>query len=131
MTEIWDTLKHFSKDEAWGKPQKMNGLLLLLLDKIRELTGWPIIVHCGTQGRHVKKSQHYLGNAVDFHFKTDVPLKEQVLKLLEILKVLQVDERVGLGVYKWGFHLDVRGTKARWGRIGKDYISFEEAVKYL
>ena len=129
--EIWDTLKHFNKNEAWGKPQKINGLLLLLLDKIRDLSGWPIIIHCGTQGHHVRHSQHFKGNAVDFHFETEVSLKEQVVRLLEILDILQVGNRVGLGVYRWGFHLDVRGTKARWGRIGKDYISFEEAVKYL
>ena len=132
---VWDVLEHFSVKEAWGEPGKINGLLLLLLETIRTALGYPIIIHCGTQGVHTKNSQHYLGNAVDFHFDTITPFPEQVSKLLKVLSALQVSDRVGLGVYPdWnnpGFHLDVRGYAARWGRIGSDYVSFNKVLEYL
>lgn len=133
---VFKYLKHFTEKEKWGDPLYMNGLLLLLLDKVRDLYGKTFIVHCGfeTSG-HVSKSQHYLGNAVDFHIVDDLPFYRQVEKIEQILDELQVEDKVGLGIYPdWthpGFHLDVRGSKARWGRIGSKYVSFEEALEYV
>lgn len=133
---IWGQLRHFTIDEKWGDPNKMNGLLLILLDHTRDLYGNIFTIHCGyaTTG-HSPKSQHYLGNAVDFHIVSDEPFADQVRRLLQIFDLLQVSDRIGLGIYpEWshpGFHLDVRGRKARWGRIQGRYVSFETAFRSL
>lgn len=132
---IWNRLKYFSEGENWGDPRKINGLLLLLLEAIRDILKMPIVIHCGTQGKHVKNSQHYLGNAVDFHIVTNLPYRVQVKVMESILEGLQVDDRVGFGIYpEWnhpGFHLDVRGERARWGMVGGRYVSYEEAKKKI
>ena len=110
--------------------------LMLILDKIREKFGYPIIIHCTyeTSG-HTKHSWHYKGKACDFHFLCDFPYKDQVDILLNILKVLKLENKVGLGLYPdWehkGFHLDVRGSKARWGRKKDIYVSFDKILKYI
>jgi uncharacterized protein YcbK (DUF882 family) len=66
---------------------------------------------------HSDKSQHYEGNAVDFH-ADNITLEEAYVKLCKILDLLQLTDRVGLGLYPdWnspGFHLDLRGSRARW-----------------
>jgi len=132
---VFQYLQWFSPNENWGDPFMMNGLLLLLLDAIRGRWGKPFVIHCGyeTSG-HASKSQHYVGNAVDFHIKDELPFYAQVEKMEQILAELQVADKVGLGIYPdWahpGFHLDVRGTRARWGRIGGKYVSFKEALVY-
>lgn len=126
-------LKHFRPEEpGWkGNFHKVNGLLLLLLDALREEIGYPFVIHCAyeTSG-HSPKSQHYIGNAVDFHIE-GLPFPEAVIRMEEALERLQVADRVGLGLYPcWynpGFHLDVRndGKRARWGRIKGDYLSYD------
>ena len=127
---IWEKLKWFIKGEAWGNPDEMNGCLLLLLDAVREIVGKEFVIHCGyeTDG-HTSASQHYMGNAVDFHVLTTLPFQKQIDRMEEVLKGLQVDEAVGLGAYHdWynkGFHLDVRGFKARWARIDGEYVSID------
>jgi uncharacterized protein YcbK (DUF882 family) len=120
MTTIWDRLRHFSPQENWGDPEKMNGALLWLLDEVREHFGCPVVIHCGyDEAGHAVNSQHYLGNAVDFHFVTEMPFSQQYQELENFLFGLQLHNHVGLGVYpQWnrpGFHLDVRGIQARWG----------------
>ncbi len=130
---IWDYIKGFSREEKWGEPDKMNGLTLLLLSavrkSIRELDpNAYIVIHAGyaTKG-HTSNSQHYHGNAVDFHIVTVIPYDIQVGYVLNILKELQVFDKVGFGIYPdWrspGFHIDCRGELARWGYIG-DTIYF-------
>lgn len=141
---VWSKLKWFSPSENWGDPSKVDPTLLLLLDEIRDVIGWPIVIHCAyeTSG-HSPNSYHYLGRAVDFHFKSSVPFYEQVERLLRILdqikleisyyviykpsrSLLPISDFVGLGIYPaWnnpGFHLDIRSSKtpARWGWKG-DY----------
>lgn len=146
---VWDRLEFFHPDENWGDPSKMDPLLLMILDTARAAFGRPFIVHCGyeTDG-HAPNSFHYLGRAVDFHIKTDMPFSEQVRKLVQILEDvdvmvmtrygvsfdLQADMLCGLGIYPtWnnpGFHLDTRGWRARWGHIYRKEVSFEEALVY-
>ena len=116
---IWSRLKHFDKKENWGDPDKMNGFLLLLLDGICHTYDRPFVIHCGyAEDGHSTGSQHYLGNAVDFHIEGGEYYSIQIEKMLRILEWFQVSDRVGLGIYPdWnypGFHLDGRGTKARW-----------------
>ncbi|MBN1830274.1 MAG: DUF882 domain-containing protein [Deltaproteobacteria bacterium] len=133
--DIWNTLRHFKRTERWGDPDMMNGLLLLLLDEIRNRIDASIIIHCGfsTTG-HVKKSQHYAGNAADFHIINSRPFYQQVRHIEEILAELQVDDCVGLGIYPDGntpyFHLDVRGSQARWGYLYGAYCSYELARQW-
>ena len=133
---IFDVVIHFKETENWGKPSAMNGFILLLIDKIRELTGMVMIIHNGyaTKG-HTDKSQHYKGNAVDFHFDTDKPYTEQIQLMLSALRILQVEDRVGFGIYpqwdKKGFHLDCRGEYARWGYVNGEYVAFNEALRYV
>jgi len=142
---IWSHIApYFTEDEKWGNPKKINGFLLLLLYIIRGELKFPIIIHCAYEkSGHSKESEHYKGNAVDFHIKTETPFLEQIRKLAAIFEDLQVADRIGFGIYPtWknpGFHLDVRGTEARWGRIDiklnhklvKQYVSFQEALKYV
>ena len=137
MSEIiWSKLKYFSENENWGSPKKMNGTLLLVLDEVRGC--FPkqnyFIVHNGyaTKG-HSPYSQHYLGGAVDFHI-TNMNFKQAATRLLDIFDNLQLSNFIGFGAYPtWnnpGFHLDVRGKKARWGSINNTYCSIEEAINY-
>ncbi len=131
---IWHKLQYFEKNENWGDPDKMSGLLLLLLDNIRRYYVRPFLIHCGyDESGHSTNSQHYLGNAVDFHIESGESFSTQIDKVVRILDWFQVSDRVGFGIYlDWnnpGFHLDVRGTKARWGRIGNKYLDFDYVLK--
>lgn len=134
MTDVWNIIsQYFKSTENWGNADKMSGTLLLLLFALRKVIGRTFVIHEGfaTSG-HTTGSQHGLGNAVDFHIQ-GLPFVEAVAQMETALHALQVADRCGLGIYPdWnnpGFHLDVRGTKARWGRIGRDYVSFDEALK--
>ena len=133
MKNIWDKIdKYFEPKEAWGEPEKMSGLLLMVMYDLRFHSGWAIHVHCGTQGKHCKNSYHYQGLAIDFHFKTPngiFTFREQAKYLMQYLVDMQLDNSCGLGVYpQWanpGFHLDVRGKKARWLRQDGEYLSLD------
>ena len=131
---IWNELEHFNRDENWGDPDKMNGALLLLANALRDFIDERCVVHRGfaTSG-HSPKSQHYAGNAFDYHFDSGYSFKMQIDQMLDALSYFQVDDRVGLGIYpEWyhpGFHLDLRGCRARWGRVKGIYVSFAEAYK--
>ncbi len=132
---VWEAIEGFSPAEqynnknAWSTPYEMNGLILLLLSAVRKSIrkldpDAYIVIHAGyATGGHTSRSQHYKGNAVDFHIVTEIPYDLQVGYLLNIFKELQVFNRVGFGIYPdWnspGFHLDCRGELARWGYIGE------------
>ena len=113
----------------------MNPVLLLLLDRLRELIGHPISINNGyaTDG-HATKSQHYLGNAVDFHVLSVSP-REASRKIKDALEVLGLSDQVGLGCYPdWknpGFHIDVRGSKARWSKVNGKYVKYEAGEMLL
>ena len=136
---IWEHIEGFSQNEKWGKPGSVNGLLLFLLTIVRKEfrkffdPAASFVIHNAydTSG-HATDSQHYKGNAADFHIDTSISYKDQIAILLDIFKDLQVEDRVGFGIYpQWnnkGFHLDVRGTRARWGQIDGKYVSMSEAL---
>jgi len=132
---IWQRLKHFTKDENWGDPDKINGYLLLCIDAIRDIYGKSFVIHCGyDKDGHALASEHYKGNAIDFHIEDDIPLYNQVMKFMKIVADLQLLEKVGVGIYpNWnspGFHFDVRGSRARWGKLD-EYVSFTRVMGYM
>ena len=127
-------LKYFNEKENWGDYKKVSGALLLVMDKIREMYGAPVNVHCAYEkSGHSTNSTHYRGLAIDFHFVTDDKFIDQINKMETILKELQIWETCGFGFYlDWnnkGFHLDLRGEKARWARDDGKYINYDEAKK--
>ena len=132
-----DNLRHFNRREAWGRPTRINGALLLVMDELADRVKFQcpqcdFIIHNayrpGTTG------QHPLLNAVDFHLTWLKPLPAYHW-IIETLGEMQCLEHVGLGVYpEWeypGFHLDVRGTKARWAQVGGKYVGIDEGIKLL
>jgi hypothetical protein len=141
--DIWDIIgSRFSKAEPWGDPDKVCGALLLVLFQVRELTGHAVVIHnaWATSG-HADNSYHYKGLAADFHLD-NLPFRDAVPLLLAALGQLQLENFVGLGIYPdWcnpGFHLDLRGFRARWratnvvdpktGIVTQTYGTFEHAL---
>jgi len=126
---IWDKLRYFNESENWGDAKKINGALLLVADELRHNIDRPIIIlNAYSVDGHSDKSQHYTGNAIDFRI-SGMPFFDAYRKTIEILKGLQILDRVGFGVYpdtKF-FHLDLRGEKARWSRIDGEYLGIEKA----
>jgi len=157
---IFDRLKYFTRTEgrtppnsAWGNPDNMAGTILMILDNIRDLTEWPMVINYGTNGKHTPGSRHCMfgkSDAADWHFVnpvsidgTPIDFYRQVVTVNSILEDLQVSNFVGLGIYpdwkKPGFHLDARGFKARWGARYTDvngimvqkYFSYEDIFNYI
>jgi uncharacterized protein YcbK (DUF882 family) len=131
---IFKFLQYFSINEKWGDPDKMDRELLVLLDKLRAFVGAPMSIHEGyaTSG-HSATSQHYSGKAVDFHIVNLDPI-EAYDRIKTFLELYDLANKVGLGFYPtWnnpGFHLDVRGTKARWSFINSTESSIETGLFY-
>lgn len=134
MTEekVWNEISpFFSKSENWGDWKKINPKLLYLLRDLRISLGVPIVITCGTQGKHVENSQHYIGNAVD------IVLRHSKFSIWDEVLIVLSHPFNGVGYYpEWtldgevtgGFHLDVREAtkKATW--IG---ITQNQARKYV
>lgn len=106
-----------------------------LIDKIEtELQSdkMTISIHClWEKSGHVQNSKHYKGIACDFHIISKVGYLKEVEVLEAIIKKLKVENEIGLGLYpEWnnrGFHLDTRGVKGRWGFLGGEQVSYEDA----
>jgi len=143
--DIWEVIKvHFNRGEKWGDPDKVDPMLLGILFILRRETKKPFSIHIAYDppGTHTNKSYHYTGQAVDFHI-VGLTFLESVEAVEKALKELKLWNLVGLGIYPdWnnpGFHLDIRGFKARWSAkyivVGKDkkvqkYFGYEYGVKY-
>lgn len=120
---------YFTSDENWGDPDKIKPELLFALLRIRTHVGYPFHVHEGyAKSGHSPSSQHYVGAAVDGHF-SGISFKQAILRVEEAIEPF--DSVLGLGLYPlWsnpGFHIDVRGHRARWGRINGIYVSYQHA----
>lgn len=144
---IFDQLNHIKKTNNLGDPAKMDGFVLWALDKIVGMSGLDVNIHCGYDlSGHADGSYHSkddIGRAIDFHFVklgTKHTIYEAYILVESILKALQIDDVVGLGVYvDWkegtlGFHLDTRGTKMRWARQSGKYLynkDFDNLIKTI
>src|SRR3972149_909229 len=135
MSLIWQLMKPtFSQNEDWGDPSKITHILLFTMYRIRIATAQSIHIHnAWTDGKgHTDGSEHYKGNATDFHF-TKISLKVAIPLLEKTILDLGIADEIGLGIYPYwnspGFHLDCRGKKSRWGRLAgdKEYVYYEEA----
>ncbi len=132
--EDWKDIKHFTPNENWGDVSLINFELVKKLDQLRDLSGTPILITCGTQGKHVAHSLHYKGMAADL-----VCPEKKLAELPEIAEIAAALGFKGIGLYPhWqchgkvigGMHLDVRLTALLASWIGlKDgtYIQLNKA----
>lgn len=132
---IWTQLRYFKIRENWGDPWHMNGAFLLALDTIRHYYNDDerFIIHCAYELEgHKSGGDHPLGNGADLHIE-NILLKTAYEKMLGILNYLQLDEVMALGVYpEWnnpGFHLGLRGSKARWCKKGGIYLGIDKSFE--
>jgi len=129
---VWQTISpYFDKTEKWGNANLMSGLMLLTLYHVRDHVGYPFVIHAGHSSTgHSANSQHYIGNAVDFHISGMI-FRDAIVAMENALSDLRISNRVGLGIYlDWnnkGFHLDCRGSQARWGRVKGSYVEYARA----
>ena len=92
--------------------------LVELAEEIRDYIGVPMVVHCCNRCLEHNKtipgskdtSQHVKFLAMDFHLHG---VANKNLGFINHLDKL-IGDRGALGVYDWGYHIDVRGKKARW-----------------
>ena len=110
----------------------VDDLLVEALQLLRSLVGLPIHVNSGVRcpkhnaSKAVKgatDSQHLLGRAADIVIQGLDPWE-----MFENAMVITAFRYGGVGVYpENGFiHVDVRGFRARWIRIGKVYAKFDD-----
>lgn len=102
---------YFSAQEC-GEGMDYSFMLLVL--KLRERLGAPMIVHAGYASHgHAGKSLHYEGRALDFHVPNVSP--RRVLQVIDELGCFN-----GVGWYPFwnnpGFHIDNRPAESyqRW-----------------
>ena len=134
----WNHVRYFKPQEfddprVPGSGHRIDGQLLLMLDKLRHESGWGIAIHGrqgggvdanGTHG-HAERSLHRLdmgAKAADWHFVCDAQVR------LQIRTVMQCGFG-GTGIYfDWGvpvgFHTDVRPHDQYqvWTRENGNYI---------
>lgn len=92
---------------------KVDKNLLNKLQSLRDRIKRPIIITSGyrteSHNRKVggsKNSQHLYGKAVD--------IKVSGMSPQTLLKHAEAVGFTGIGLYKWGIHVDVRKNRARW-----------------
>ena len=130
-----DLTKNFSRHEfachCCGKV-KIDMRLVEALQKLRDLAGVPIKVvsgyRCPKHNAEVggaKNSYHLRGMAADI-----------IIQGLDVFKMALLAEQIdefrfgGLGIYpEQGFiHVDVRPHRARWAKVGGEYVGFEKGI---
>lgn len=112
----WNNVKEYFKPEEFGvgARQGMQDDFLMSLYDFRDKMDNAMIIHqnggFSTSG-HSRKSMHYMGRAVDFHFKHNKNISTRKLIVTAIQAGL-----CGIGIYPYwspypgGFHLDNRET---------------------
>lgn len=118
----WKSLKHFTANENWGDPQRMNRGFLQSLDSFREHINTQIFIICGTQGKHCEHSSHNQGIAVDIVIPK--------LKCIDAFWKIMRWPFTGVGIYPFweyqgiklgGFHVeqgDVSKVMRLWMGLG-------------
>jgi uncharacterized protein YcbK (DUF882 family) len=127
--------EHFSKKEMCcshcGKCE-LNSNLIIGLEQLRALGPEPIIVHdayrCEEHNKDVggvPHSEHPKGEAADIEIK-GLTLQQ----MFDRAESIPVFRDGGIGVYDGApfIHLDVRTTRARWGRVKGKYVAASELV---
>jgi hypothetical protein len=125
--ELWEKLRYFHPNEkyfgrsAWGDYLQMDASFMFRFDEYRHRLGRPIIPH---HGYRLRGKNHPKGNTCDFHVVG-----------MDLLDLYILAERMGfsgIGMYKWGMHLDTNHeVNARWvrekytGDKDKDYKPFD------
>ena len=118
---------------------QVNPSLLILICKIATSYGKELAIHSGK-----RISKHHYGNAVDFrlvgnNYKDRCIVYSEFLAVYEhivnFLRRESLYDYVGLGIYPDQntpfFHLDLRGNKARWSRIGEDYLGIPAGLRFV
>lgn len=134
--EFWKRVKYFTASENWGDVDKISLELILELDAYREKINTPILITCGTQGKHVTDSAHYRGLAVDLVFP-----EKRLSDLPDLFLTVLRFSFNGIGLYTdWkykdrvigGMHLDIRPTpkKATWIGTNGAYIAADFSNLY-
>lgn len=106
MSVDWSKIKNFRRDEWTDDPDQVNQDLVIMLDKIRDLAGVPIVIHVAwASSGHAANGWHYRGQAADFHFGGKLTVWEQY-------SILSVQMFGAIGWYpEWnnpGWHVDLR-----------------------
>jgi len=135
--------KHFSKGEfacrcgcgaAHIHPQLLAGL-----EALREKAQAAVFIQSGCRCR--RRNRAVGGAANSYHLccdgapgrAADVKVRGcSVREIYEMARTIPVFQGGGIGVYpEQGFvHLDVRGARARWGKLRGQYVSLEEALAH-
>jgi len=139
----WTEIDYFNPEDfddpdAPGSWELMDPLSIILLNELRQRTGWPIVTHnrfgvrgcvCVSPAGHSENSLHYAEHpdgcsAIDWHFATNTDPREQALRVLQ-------SRFTGVGVYydwHWadkplaiGFHTDRRPRPQIWRRENGSY----------
>lgn len=139
----WKLLRHFYPTESWGNPEKMDFMLLVLLDQFRASlpTGYKVKIHRGYSGDN-QGSLHYDAKAVDFHV-IGCPFMEAEYHLKNFLIRRGLMIEVELGIYPdWhdpGFHLGLQYKGGTWGgrymensngQTEQRYFGYNDVLKY-
>ena len=119
-----DLTKNFSRKEfrcPCGRRKcdaaPLDMRLVVELQKLRDMIGHPITVtsgcrckqHNSTLQNASRGSKHLEGIAADIVCSELTPVEFK-----KFAEAIPAFERGGIGLYDWGIHVDVRGTRARW-----------------
>lgn len=122
--DSWDDIKYFKRSEfkckcgehCNGYPAEVDLRLAKVCDAIREHFGKPARINSGLRCKQhnanvggATRSQHLYGTAADIG-TIDGTTPEEMAAFAETL----LPNTGGIGIYSWGIHVDVRGSKSRW-----------------
>ena len=132
---IWNLLKYFSINENWGKPKKISGILLFVIDNVRKIIGLSIRLSSTayTGSGHSSNSYHYKGMALDGYIEKSNFTSFEVL--YSFISALEDDLQIknyALGYYPWwkkdnnsvGIHFDVREKQLFWVSPSKGVYNY-------
>jgi len=146
IIDDWEHIQYFAPEEfddplAPGSGRLIDMRTVYLLDRLRAITGWPIITHnrhglrgcvCVRPRGHSAGSTHYLEHpegpsAVDFHFATDEDARAQAMYVLRAgfpgIGIYQLQGQwPGIGRLPVWFHVDHRKSPQVWKREGGEYV---------